>query len=118
MIKTGKDKIDKEKTPSLVKESTCQNAQFKKEYVWQTKGIVEKTVQEHKKDINRVSDEHSVWTYEMNGEKVDILDREVDFRKRLTAEIIFFRKESKNALNKEKDTEELSEAYDRIIDKI
>ena len=89
-------------------------------YVGQTKRQVKTKMHEHQSDINRnstpsVISSHKIETnHEFDWGEVKILDKEQSYYKRLTSEMIYIKKQN-HGLNKQSDTESLSESYLPIL---
>lgn len=93
-------------------------------YVGQTKKQLNIRTSEHRKDINKNVNNHSVITkhrlsqnHDFNWSDVKILDRDSFYQRRLIYEI-FFIKRQKNSLNLQTNTEGLNDLYIPIIDKL
>jgi len=85
----------------------------------QTKRKLNKTISEHRRDINNKTGKHSVITehrHEFNWDNPEILDKE-KYCRRLMSEMINI-KSQKNALNMQSDTELLQQTYVEILNKI
>ena len=90
-------------------------------YIGQTKRHLETRLNEHKKDINKIEDNHSVVSkhrlslnHDFDWSSPEILHNEKFVRKREIAEM-FFIKKYKDTINLQRDTENLNVIYDRII---
>jgi len=87
-------------------------------YIGQTKRQLGTRIQEHVKDINKkksgtssVISNHCVENnHVMNWGEVKIIDKERSYTKRIISEMIYIKKQTKG-LNKQNDTDLLSEAY-------
>ncbi|KYN43562.1 hypothetical protein ALC56_01823 [Trachymyrmex septentrionalis] len=115
-IKRGKDRT------SVVYRISCENCDVS--YIGQTKRQLKTRLHEHVSDINisskspsvisnhRMEENHNFKRDKMNIYKVDILDIEPSFNKRLISEMIHIKK---HGINRQNDTESLPEAYSNVI---
>jgi len=89
-------------------------------YVGQTKRRLITRVREHKSDINKKSGtfsvvfSHRVKNHEFDWESINILDSEPSWYKRIVSEMIHIKMQS-HGINKQSDTEILSDSYAPII---
>jgi len=118
-IKRGKDVIEPLLQNDVVYKIECLNCDMT--YVGQTKRRLCTRVKEHRADIKRKNGLLSVvschkleYNHEMNWDGIVILDKEPAFTKRIVSEMVHIKRQ-KRALNKQSDTELLSEAYLPII---
>jgi len=101
----------------VVYKISCKN--YDATYVGQTKRQLRTRILEHQKDIKKKTGTHSVISHHrienhnFNWEDITILDNEKNYNKRLISEMVHIIKQ-KN-LNKQCDTEFLSEAYFPLI---
>jgi len=89
--------------------------------VGQTKRQLRTRLKEHKSDINKnkgllsvVSNQRLNNDHDMNWNQTEILDIGSSYNKRIVSEMIFIKKQI-NALNKQSDTDMLSDSYLPII---
>ena len=86
----------------------------------QTKRLLKTRLQEHKNDIKKVSSQSVITrhrlelNHDFNWEQTKILDEECSYYKRLTSEMVHIGRQS-NGLNKQSDTELLSDIYIPIL---
>jgi len=117
-IKTGKDNIDGSSRCNVVYRIDCQDC--KASYVGQTKRRLATRIKEHKNDINKKSgtlsviSTHRLQNHEFDWEGVHILDSEPSWYKRIISEMIHIKMQS-CGLNKQSDTDMLSDSYYPII---
>jgi len=120
-IKTGKDKIDNYNRCGVVYKINCKDCEVS--YVGQTKRRLITRIKEHKNDINKKSgipsviSSHRLLNHEFDWEKPHILDNETSWYKRIISEMIHIKMQTKG-INKQSDTEILSESYTPIINHI
>jgi len=119
-IKRGKDKIEPTMQNDVVYKINCQDCNSS--YVGQTKRKLGTRLKEHMVDINKKNGILSVISnhilennHEMNWNGAQILDIEPSFTKRIVSEMIHIKKQSKG-LNKQSDTDLLSDTYLPIIE--
>ncbi|KMQ83798.1 hypothetical protein RF55_19076 [Lasius niger] len=92
-------------------------------YVGQTSRLLKTRINEHKNHIRRNITQHSVLTdhrlknYEFTWDKVEVLDEERIYGKRLMSEIIFIKRQT-NSLNLQSDTENLHHAYLTLVENL
>jgi len=86
-------------------------------YVGQTKRQLQTRMREHRSDINRRSSSPSVisehrltYNHDFKWDKVEILDNERTYNKRIISEMIHIKKQT-NSINKQIDTEQFPELY-------
>jgi len=91
-------------------------------YVGQTKRQLGTRIHKHIKDINKksgvlsvISDHRLDYDHDMNWNEVEIVDTEPSYGKRLISEMINIKKQL-HGLNKQSDTELLSDIYLPIIE--
>jgi len=117
-IKTGKDKIERSNRCNVVYKIDCNDCEAS--YVGQTKRRLITRIREHKKDINKKSgtrsviSSHRMQDHEFDWAGVHILDNEPSWYKRIISEIMHIKMQP-NGLNKQSDTEMLSDSYYPII---
>jgi len=117
-VKTGKDKIDRSSRCNVVYKIDCQNCDAS--YVGQIKRRLTTRIREHKNDINKKSgtlsviSSHRLQNHEFDWDDVHILDSESSWYKRIISEMIHIKMQS-YGLNKQSDTEILSDSYYPII---
>jgi len=120
-IKTGKDKIEGSNRCNVVYRIDCKDCDAC--YVGQTKRRLITRANEHKNDINKKSGTLSVIsTHRLQGHDFDwnsvrILDNESAWYRRIISEMIYIKTHS-NSLNKQSDTEMLSDSYNLILHKL
>ncbi|EZA57991.1 hypothetical protein X777_01999, partial [Ooceraea biroi] len=114
-IGTGKDMINKMSRCNVVYKISCNDCEVS--YVGQTKRRLGTRVKEHKNDINKRSGSPSVisahrleFGHEFEWKKVQVLDEETSYRKRLISEMVNIKKQNK-PLNLQSDTLALPEEY-------
>jgi len=119
-IKRGKDALDLWSHRDVVYKISCNDCEAT--YIGQTKRQLGTRIQEHIKDINKksgilsvISDHRLDCDHEMNWNGVEIVDTEPSYGKRLISEMIYIKKQ-KHALNKQSDTELLSDIYLPIME--
>jgi len=89
-------------------------------YVGQTKRRLTTRIREHRNDINKKSgipsviSTHPLQDHDFDWNNVHILDNEPSWSKRIISEMIHIKTQS-NGLNKQSDTEILSDSYNPII---
>ena len=122
VIRRGKDRLDCFKQTNLVYKINCGNCDAT--YIGQTKRHLETRIKEHKADIKKHVSNHSVvsrhrtsYDHEFEWHKTEILHCEKQVRKREIAEM-FFIKQNNNTINLQKDTDNLTGAYDIVIKNI
>jgi len=118
-IKRGKDQIDFMAQSDCVYKIVCGDCDAS--YVGQTKRQLATRIKEHKGDYNKkigtlsvISNHRLKNNHEFNWGETRILDKELSYTKRLVSEMIFIKRQN-NGLNKQSDTELLSDAYLPII---
>jgi len=120
-IKTGKDKIDSLNRCGVVYKINCKDCEVS--YVGQTKRRLITRMKEHKNDINKKSgipsviSSHRLLNHEFDWDKPYILDNETSWYKRIISEMIHIKMQTKG-INKQSDTEILSDSYTPIINHI
>jgi len=120
-IKTGKDKIDIFNQIGVVYKINCKDCDAS--YVGQTKRCLTTRIKEHKKDINKKSgipsviSSHRLLNHEFDWDGSCILDHENSWYKRIISEMIYIKMQTRG-INKQSDTEILSESYSSIINHI
>jgi len=118
-IKKGKDRIDLTSQMECVYKINCSNCE--NSYVGQTKRQLGTRLKEHKSDIKKKSGNLSVVSkhilennHEMDWSEVAILDKEPSYAKRIISEMIYIKRQHRG-INKQSDTELLSDTYLPII---
>jgi len=118
-IKRGKDKINSTSQRDCVYKIKCKNCEDS--YVGQTKRQLGTRVKEHMSDIKKKSGLLSVVSnhildndHEMDWKGTIILDKEPSYTKRIISEMIYIKRQ-KRGLNKQSDTDLLSDTYLPII---
>jgi len=117
-IKTGKDRIDTTNRCNVVYKIDCNNCGAS--YVGQTKRRLITRIREHKKDINKKSgtpsviSSHRMQDHEFDWACVQVLDCENSWYKRIISEMMHIKMQH-DGLNKQSDTEILSDSYYPII---
>jgi len=120
-IKTGKDKIDRSNRCNVVYRIDCRDCEAS--YVGQTKRRLTTRIKEHKNDINKKSgilsviSSHRLRNHEFDWEGVQVLDSEPSWYKRIISEMIYIKMQS-FGLNKQSDTDMLSDSYFPIIQQL
>ena len=118
-IKTQKDTIEKLDKNAVVYKIDCMDCNAS--YVGQTKRYLKTRIREHDNDIKKVSNPSVISSYRINyghqfdWKNVTILDCETSYKKRLISEMVFINRQI-NGLNKQEDTELLSDSYGPILD--
>ena len=120
-INTGKDKLTLMSHNDVVYRISCKECEAT--YVGQTKRQLKTRIKEHRSDINKTSGLPSVisnhrleFDHEFDWDNVSVLDKEKSYTKRLISEMVHITIQP-NALNKQTDTEFLSEDYLPLIDR-
>jgi len=120
-IKTGKDKIERSSRCNVVYRIDCKDCGAS--YVDQTKRRLITRIKKHKNDINKrsgipsVISTHRLQNHEFEWSSVHILDSESAWYRRIISEMLHIKTQS-NGLNKQSDTEMLSDSYNLIIQKL
>jgi len=120
-IKTGKDKIERSSRCNVVYRIDCKDCDTS--YVGQTKRRLITRIKEHKNDINKrsgipsVISTHRLHNHDFDWDSVRILDNEYAWYRRIISEMIHIKTQT-NGLNKQSDTEMLSDSYNLIIHKL
>lgn len=90
-------------------------------YTGQTKRQLRTRINEHRSDIKKksgspsvISDHRITCDHEFDWNGVKILDNEPSYNKRLVSEMVYIKTQS-SGLNKQSDTETLSDAYLPIL---
>jgi len=119
VIKKGKDRLDNRRKTEVVYKIECKDCD--QVYIGQTKRHLETRIKEHRSNIKNPSGNFSVVTshrvslqHEFDWDGTKILHKERNRKKREIAEMFFIKKYNNN-INLQKDTENLSPIYDRII---
>ena len=93
-------------------------------YIGQTKRHLEKRIKEHRNNIKRHESNYSVisnhrisYNHDFDWEFVSILHNEINIKKREIVEMIFIKKQN-NAINLQRDTDNLNPIYNTIIDSL
>jgi len=120
IIRRGKDRIDPMSQNDVVYKINCLNCD--NSYVGQTKRQLSTRLKEHMSDIKKKNDTLSVisnhrleYNHDMNWGEATILDKESSYVKRIVSEMVHIKKQH-NGLNKQSDTDLLSDAYLPIIE--
>lgn len=112
------DHIDKLSHNGIVYKISCNDCNAT--YIGQTKRQLKTRVQEHKRDIKSntspsVTSRHcSEFNHNFDWGRVEIMDEERSYSKRLTSEMIFIKRQ-KSGINKQSDTNLLPASYTPII---
>jgi hypothetical protein len=119
LIKKGKDRLNINKCTGVVYKLEC--ADCNACYIGQTKRHLETRVKEHRSDISKHHNQHSVvskhrldFNHDFKWHEAKILHREQNLKKREISEMLFIKKHE-DAINSQKDTENLPTVYDRIL---
>jgi len=109
IIRAQKDSLSLGCSKNVVYKINCKDCDAT--YIGQTKRKLSTTVDEHKKDINKKTSNHSVITehrlnsnHEFNWENPIILDKEKQYYRRLISEIINIKTQN-NTINLQSNTE-------------
>ena len=93
-------------------------------YIGQTKCYLETRLKEHRNNVKKDSSSHSVVSlhrtsndHEFRWDSPKILHQEKHTKKREIAEMFYIKKHG-NVINLQKDTENFSGIYDRVLDSI
>ncbi|KYN27438.1 hypothetical protein ALC57_03147 [Trachymyrmex cornetzi] len=115
MIKAQKDSLPADCKKNIVYKIDCSDCDAS--YVGQTCRQLKTRISEHKNDINRnksnpsvVANHRTLHNHDFNWDKVQILDTERNYNKRLISEMINIKRQ-KNGINLNKETELLSSSY-------
>ncbi|KYQ47791.1 hypothetical protein ALC60_13177, partial [Trachymyrmex zeteki] len=121
-IRVQKDPLPRNNRSNVVYKISCKNCDAS--YVGQTCRQLKTRITEHKNHIRWNTSTRNVITehrlqegHEFDWDNVAILDEEPHYRKRLTSEMIFIRKQT-HGLNMQTDMEGLPKAYLPIIDRL
>ena len=121
-IKTHKDSLPTQNKRNVVYKINCSSCEVS--YVGQTGRQLHTRISEHKNQIKRPSQRQSVITehrvesgHDFEWEKVEILDTEPIFSKRLTSEMLYIKRQ-RNGINMQTDTENLHQTYSNLVDKL
>jgi len=120
-IKTGKDRIERSSRYNVVYKIDCNDCEVS--YVGQTKRRLTTRIREHRNDINKKSgipsviSTHRLQDHDFDWNNIHILDNEPSWYKRIISEMIHIKTQS-NELNKQSDTEILSDSYNHTTFKI
>ena len=119
IIKRGKDLLDTMKQTQLVYKIEC--GQCVAVYIGQTKRHVSTRIKEHQRDITKDVSNHSVISkhrvscgHEFKWSQPIILHKECVTRKREIAEMYFIKKHE-HTINLQRDTENMTAIYDKVI---
>ena len=119
LIKRGKDKLSNDVRTNLVYKIDCNDCDAT--YIGQTKRHLCTRVKEHFNNIKLHVSNHSViskhkceFDHEFNWTAPAILHNEKHIKKREIAEMFFIKKHG-NAINLQKDTENFTNIYDKIL---
>jgi len=122
IIKAQKDTLQTVSNKNVVYRLNCKSCDVT--YVGQTKRKLNTRTLEHKKDINKKTNNHSVITnhrmefnHDFEWENPIILDKETHYYRRLISEMIFIKLQN-NSLNLQTDTEVLEHVYVEILNKV
>ena len=122
IVKVHKDTVQRTENNNVVYRIACNNCDAT--YVGQSKRQLKTRIKEHRTNINSDPDKHSVvsnhvinYNHSFDWEHVMILDKEVNYHKRLVSEMIFI-KEQRSGINLMRDTELLNKAYSNILEKL
>jgi len=122
LIRAQKDSLPKGFHKNVVYKLNCKNRDAS--YISQTKRRLNTRVNEHRRDINKKTPNHSVVTihrselnHDFDWDSQMILDKEEKYYKRLISEMINI-KSHKNAINLQSDTELLQQSYTEIINRL
>jgi len=118
-IKVHKDTLPISARPNVVYKINCLNCDAS--YVGQTKRALDTRISEHRSHIHRGSTQPSVITdhrllmnHDFDWNNVEILDEEINYKKRLVSEMIFIKKQ-KRGLNLQSDTDLLDPVYNDLL---
>jgi len=118
-IKVHKDSLPISSRPNVVYKINCSDCDAS--YVGQTKRTLGTRISEHRSHIRRVSKQPSVITdhrlltnHDFDWDSVEILDEEINYKKRLVSEMIFIKKQ-KRGLNLQGDTDLLDPIYNDLL---
>lgn len=119
IIKRGKEKLKFDVQTELVYKIDCADRDIS--YIGQTKRHLSTRIREHNRDIRKhvsnpsVISKHRITRgHDFNWSQSKILHREKHTRKREIAEMFFIKKHT-NTINSQRDTENLSAIYDKLI---
>lgn len=114
-----KDKIETLEKTNVVYEIPCKDCESR--YIGQTKRHLKTRIQEHKRSINHLDNDHTALArhvkntkHNFDFDKTRVLENEENLKKRLTIEMIKIKKE-KNSVNYRTDIEKLSIIYNSVI---
>ncbi|EZA55367.1 hypothetical protein X777_04820, partial [Ooceraea biroi] len=120
VISRGKDKIELGQRNGVVYKIDCINCDAC--YIGQTKQHLDTRIKEHRVDIKKHLSNHSVVNkhrlsngHEFDWDNKNILHYETNYRKREIAEM-FFIKKNLRSINLKRNTENLFEVYDVIVE--
>jgi len=118
-IKVHKDTLPISSRPNVVYKIICSNCDAS--YVGQTKRILGTRISEHRSHIRRVSTQPSVITdhrlhmnHDFDWDNVEILNGEINYKKRFVSEMIFIKKQIRG-LNLQSDTDLLDPIYNDLL---
>jgi len=113
------NKFIKVHSPNVVYKIICSNCDAS--YVGQTKRILGTRISEHRSHIRRVSTQLSVITdhrlhmnHDFDWDNVEILNGEINYKKRFVSEMIFIKKQIRG-LNLQSDTDLLDPIYNDLL---
>jgi len=119
IIKAHKDLLPSSSRPNVVYSIKCSNCDAS--YVGQTKRMLGVRIGEHRGHIRRNSTQTSVITdhrlqsnHDFDWDSVEILDEEINYKKRLISEMVYIKKQ-KRGLNLQSDTDLLDPIYNDLI---
>ena len=118
-IRRGKDDLEHVQSQNVVYRISCDDCDAS--YVGQTKRQLKTRLHEHVSDINIsskspsvISNHRMVENHNFKWDKVEILDIEPSYNKRLISEMVHIKKQ-KHGINRQNDTESLPDLYSDII---
>lgn len=122
VIKKGKDVLPTYKRTNIVYKIACTNCDAC--YIGQTKRHLETRIKEHNSNIKKhysnysvISKHRTVLGHDFDWPNVTILHNEQNSKKREIGEMIFIKKH-KDSINLQRDTENLNEIYNTILNLI
>jgi len=118
-IKVHKDSLSTSSRPNVVYKINCSNCDAS--YVGQTKRVLSTRISEHRSHIRRnssqpsvITDHRSHFNHDFDWDNVEILDEEINYKKRLISEMIYIKKQ-KRGLNLQGDTDLLDPIYNDLL---
>ena len=128
-IKLGKDPLEKLENLNVIYKIPCLDCS--KMYVGQTGRMLFVRCDEHKKNINLNEKYHNVVTkhrinnksdtespHDFDWDNIKILHQELNYFKRIIAEMFFIKKEVKNSINVVSDLKDYNPSYNIILDQL